>query len=46
MYQPLTENEKKIVKEETGLHGNIRKSKKHKLLKEAELLKIEKWQEK
>mgnify|MGYP006969310159 CR=1 FL=1 len=42
LYQPPTETEKNIVKEEKGERGNLRKSKKQKMLEEAEMLKIEK----
>ncbi len=40
LYKPPTESEKKIVKDEKGKCGNLRQSKKQKLLKEAELLMI------
>ncbi len=42
LYQPPTESKKKIVKEDKGERGDLRKNKKPKMLKEAELLKIEK----
>ncbi len=42
LYQPPNESKKKIVKEDKGECGNLRKNKKQKMLKEAELLKIEK----
>ncbi len=42
LYQPPTESDKKNVEEEKGEHGNLRKLKKLKILKKAELLKIEK----
>ncbi len=42
LYQPPTQTEKKIVKEEKGERGNLRKSKKQKMLEDAEMLKIEK----
>ncbi len=42
LYQTPTECEKKIVTKEKGEHGNLSKNKKQKMLKEAELLKIEK----
>ncbi len=40
-FQWPTKSEKKIVKEEKGEYGNLQKSKKQKILKEAELSKIE-----
>ncbi len=45
LYQPPTESERKILKEEKEECWNLSNSKKHKMLMEAELLKIEKWQE-
>ncbi len=42
LYQSQTESEKKFGKEEKGEHGSMRKSKKQKMLKEDELLNIEK----
>ncbi len=44
LYQTPTENEQEIVKGEKGEPGNLRKDKKQKMLKEAEILKIKNWQ--